>query len=163
YLSAVYTFGLTYVVFLFLPLLSDNLAFQVTMPTNMQFTQLAILLGLFLIIEAIFIKKIKDNQIPPSVKLSSRGVWIVALNMKKASLIPIFIFVPADKLSFIADFWQSFSIAETQYSLVLFPFIIGYNYQIINEYIHSDSNKISKHTIYIIIFINILVSICFIF
>src|SRR5699024_1178131 len=135
YLSAVYTLRLTYVVLLFLPLLSDNLAFQVTMPTNMQFTQLTILLGLFLIVEAIFIKKIKDNQIPPSLKLSNRGVWIGALNMKKASLIPIFIFVPADKLSFIADFWPSFSIAETQYSLVLFPFIIGYNYQIINEYI----------------------------
>src|SRR5690625_6260856 len=91
------------------------MAFQVNMPTNIQFTQLTILLGIFLIIEAIFIKKIKDNQIPPSLKLSNRGVWIGALNMKKASLIPIFIFVPADKLSFIADFWPSFSIAETQY------------------------------------------------
>src|SRR5699024_12715858 len=112
YVSSVYTIGLTYVVLLFLPLLSDNLAFQVTMPTNMQFTQLTILLGLFLIIEAIFIKKIKDNQIPPSLKLSNRGVWIVALNMKKASLIPIFIFITADKLSFIDDFWSIFSISE---------------------------------------------------
>src|SRR5690625_6272870 len=76
YLSAVYTIGLTYIVLLFLPLLSDDLSFQVTMPTNMQFTQLTILLGLFLIVEAIFIKKIKDNQIPPSLKLSKRGVWI---------------------------------------------------------------------------------------
>src|SRR5699024_3512007 len=70
FLSAVYTIGLTYIVLLFLPLLSDDLSFQVTMPTNMQFTQLTILLGLFLIVEAIFIKKIKDNQIPPSLKLS---------------------------------------------------------------------------------------------
>src|SRR5690625_8052516 len=97
YFSAVYTIGLTYVVILFLPLLSDNLAFQVTMPTNMQFTQLTILLGLFLIIEAIFIKKIKDNQIPPSLKLSNRGLWIDVLNMNKASLIIIFIFVLAYK------------------------------------------------------------------
>lgn len=161
YLSAVYTIGLTYIVLLFLPLLSDDLSFQVTMPTNMQFTQLTILLGLFLIVEAIFIKKIKDNQIPPSLKLSNRGVWIGALNMKKASLIPIFMFVPADKLSFIADFWPSFSIAETQYSLVLFPFIIGYNYQIINEYIHRASNKISKQTLYLGIFILILASASF--
>src|SRR5699024_6852351 len=57
YLSAMYTIGLTYIVLLFLPLLSDDLSFQVTMPTNMQFTQLTILLGLFLIVEAIFIKK----------------------------------------------------------------------------------------------------------
>src|SRR5699024_3729980 len=138
YLSAVYTIGLTYVVLLFLALL-----------------------GLLLIIEAIFIKKIKDNQITPSLKLSNRGVWIGALNMNKASLIPIFIFVPADKLSFIADFWPSFSIAETQYSLVLFPFIIGYNYQIINEYIHRASNKISKQTLYLGIFILILASASF--
>src|SRR5690625_7247194 len=85
YLSAVYTIGLTYVVLLFLPLLSDDLSFQVTMPTNMQFTQLTILLGLFLIVEAIFIKKIKDNQIPPSLKLSNRGVWIGALKIGRAS------------------------------------------------------------------------------
>src|SRR5699024_11696291 len=108
----------------------------VTMPTNMQFTQLTILLGLFLIIEAIFIKKIKDNQIPPSLKLSNRGVWIGALNMKKASLILIFIFVPADKLSFIVDFFLCFSIVETQYSLVLFSFIIGFISHILNDYIH---------------------------
>src|SRR5690625_7721900 len=101
----------------------------------MQFTQLTILLGLFLIIEAIFIKKIKDNQIPPSLKISNRGVWIGALNMKKASLIPIVMFVPADKVSFISDFGPSFSITETQYSVVLCTFIIGYNYHIINDYI----------------------------
>src|SRR5699024_5464948 len=40
YLSAVYTIGLLYVVLLSLSLLSDIVAFQVTMPTNMQFTQL---------------------------------------------------------------------------------------------------------------------------
>src|SRR5690625_7446046 len=81
--------------------------------------------------------------------------------MYKVSLIPIFMFVPADKLSFIADCWPSFSIGETQYSLVLFPFIIGYNYQIINEYIHRASNKISTQTLYLGIFILILASASF--
>src|SRR5699024_4837148 len=147
YLSAVYTIGLTYVVLLFLPLLSDNVALQVTMPTNVPYTQLTILLGLFLIVDASFIKKIKDNQLPPSLKLSNRGVWIGALNMQKASLIPIFIFVPADKLSFIADFWLSFSVIDNHYSLVFFHFMLLYYYNIINEYIKIVLINIIIHTL----------------
>src|SRR5699024_11414962 len=63
YLSAVYTIGLTYVVLLFLALLSDNLAFQVTMPSHMQFTQLTFQLVFFLYDVAIIIKNINDYQL----------------------------------------------------------------------------------------------------
>ncbi len=161
YLSAVYTIGLAYVVLLFLPLLSEKLDIIISLPTSIQFTQLTILLGLFLIIEAIMIKKVKNNQIPPTLKLSNRGVWLGALNMKKATLIPFFIFVPSESLGFISGFWPYVNIAETQYSLLLFPFIIGFNYQILNEHVYSASDKIAKRTLFLGIIIIILASVSY--
>src|SRR5699024_4001593 len=68
YLSAVYTIGLTYVLLLFLPLLNSKVDFTFHLPVNIQFTHLTILLGFFLIVEALVIKKVKNNQIPPSLK-----------------------------------------------------------------------------------------------
>src|SRR5699024_7969237 len=60
YLFAVYNIGLTFVVLLILPLFIDDLALNVTISTNMQFTFLTITSSLFLTVEAPFIPKIKD-------------------------------------------------------------------------------------------------------
>lgn len=161
YLSAVYTIGLTYILLLFLPLLNNKADFTFHLPVNIQFTHLTILLGLFLIVEALVIKKVKNNQIPPSLKLSNRGIWIGTLNMKKAMLIPVFVFIPSESIAFVSDFLPYFSIAETQYSLLLFPFMIGYNYQIINEDVYKASNKIANKTLFLGIIIVILASVSF--
>ena len=156
YLSAVYTIGLTYVIMLFLPIFEGKFNLSIILPTSAQFTQLSVLLGLFLIIEAILIRKLKINQISPDLKLSNRGVWVGGLDVNKAAMIPLFIFIPSDTLGLISDLWPYFNVGETQYSLLLIPFVIGFNYQITGEHLYDAKDKIAKKTFFLGVFITIL-------
>lgn len=156
YLSAVYTIGLTYMIMLFLPIFEGKFNLSIILPTNTQFTQLSVLLGLFLIIEAILIRRLKINQISPDLELSNRGVWVGGLDVNKATMIPLFIFIPSNSLGLISDFWPYFNIGETQYSLLLIPFLIGFNYQITSEHLYEAKEKIGKKTFFLGVFITIL-------
>ncbi len=156
YLSAVYTIGLTYVIMLFLPIFEGKFNLPIILPTSTQFTQLSILLGLFLMVEATLIRRLKINQISPDLKLSNRGVWVGGLDVNKATMIPLFIFIPSDTLGLISDLWPYFNIGETQYSLLLIPFVIGFNYQITSEHLYDAKDKIAKKTLFLGVFITIL-------
>lgn len=156
YLSPVYTIGLTYIILLFLPFISAKYNYTVNLPANILFTQLTILLGILLFVEAILVKKLKNNQIPPQLKLSDRGVWVGVLNSRKVTLIPFLLFIPSNSLGFISDFWPYFNIGETQYSLIIVPFILGFKYKVVNEQLYKATDKIAMRTLTLGIIILIL-------
>src|SRR5699024_11927342 len=90
-LSVIYTIGLTYLLLLFLPYLWDEQTyFNHNLFSNVNYAGIAILLGLFLLVEAILISKNKRNETYPSLVKGKRGNWIGQHHIKKLSLIPIF-------------------------------------------------------------------------
>src|SRR5699024_3383824 len=91
-LSVSYTIGLTYLLLLFLPYLWDEQTyFNHNLFSNVNYVGIAILLGLFLLVEAILISKSKRNETYPSLVKGKRGNWIGEHHIKKLSLIPVFL------------------------------------------------------------------------
>lgn len=146
-LSASYTIGISYLLLLFLPFLLENQTYvDGELFTQTNFTSLAILLGLLLIVEAILLSRLKRNESFPGLVLGSRGAWVGQHRVKKLSFIPFFALVPAGMITPFAPFWPYFSIGETSYSLVLIPFIIGFDYLIRGSLPRKAAIKLANAT-----------------
>ncbi|WP_379589257.1 PDZ domain-containing protein [Oceanobacillus caeni] len=145
-LSPIYTIGITYLLFLFLPFVSKDLelfGMSFTMETN--FTVLSILLGLFLIVEAILIKSIKRNRTFPSLSLSRRGIWVGQHRLKRMAVIPFFMLIPTGNIVPIEPYWPVVSLGDQSFGIVLIPFIIGFDYIAKGHMPKQAAEKLSKY------------------
>ncbi|MGJ9457609.1 PDZ domain-containing protein [Oceanobacillus sp. CF4.6] len=144
-LSPSYTIGLTFLLLLFLPsLLENQTVIDTELITETNFTGLALLAGLLLTVESILIGRIKRNETYPSIALSDRGIWVGQHRIKKLSVIPFFVIVPNGLISPFAPWWPYFAIGEASYSLVLIPFLIGFDYLAKGHEPMQATRKISK-------------------
>lgn len=144
-LSASYTIGVTYVLFLLAPKVLSSLSSDAHyLFSNPNFTGLVILLGLFLIVESLLLRKTKRNDTYPYLELSNRGALIGSHHIKKMSLIPFFVLIPSGLITPIAPFWPYFSLGEETYSLLLVPFIVGFNYVVTGSLPQKAAHRLSK-------------------
>ncbi|MFB4167847.1 PDZ domain-containing protein [Virgibacillus sp. JSM 102003] len=130
-LSASYTIGITYLVLLLLPFL---LEYQSTVNKEMfsktNFIGLSFLLSIFLTIEALLLKRNTRNTTFPDLELGRRGVWTGVHHVKKLSVIPFFVVIPSGLISPIAPFWPYFGMNSETYSLLLVPFLLGFDHTV---------------------------------
>ncbi|WP_156645981.1 PDZ domain-containing protein [Lentibacillus sp. JNUCC-1] len=128
-LSASYTIGVAYIVLLFLPLIFTRQSyFEKNLFSNTNFVGLAILLGVFLIVEGIILKRVKKSHTYPDLMLSERGGWIGQHHLGKMAVIPFFTLIPAGAIEPFAEYWPYVSFGGDSYGLLVFPFIIGFDY-----------------------------------
>lgn len=128
-LSATYTVGVTFFILLIAPLFVDVQSNPFLSDlSNAHYSFLAILLGMFLIIESFLLRTIKRNKTYPSLTLSDRGIWIGQHRVKRIAMIPFFTLVPTGLLTTIEPYWPYLSIGEDTFGLVLFPFVIGVDF-----------------------------------
>lgn len=144
-LSASYTIGITFLLILLSPLL---LRFQkvidIDLYSMIDFTSLVILLGIFLIAEAILLRTVSREETFPDLSLSDRGIWIGQHRLKKLTIIPFFVLIPTGMITPFAPFWPYFSIGDETYSILLVPFIIGFDYLVRGSLPQDAARKISK-------------------
>lgn len=130
-LSPSYTIGLTYIVLLFAPVIIKN---QNYIPesyfTDINYLGLALLLGVMLIVEAFFIRRVKRDETFPRLLKSERGIWIGEHQIKKLTMIPLIFLVPGGVIESFAPYWPLISINDTTYGLVLFPFLLGFSHRV---------------------------------
>jgi len=145
-LSASYTMGITYLVILLSPLL---LKFQTVLDTQLfkgiDLTSLVILLGIFLFVEAILLRKVRREEAFPELSLSDRGIWIGQHHLKKISMIPFFVLIPSGMITPFAPFWPYFSIGDESYSVLLVPFIIGFDFVVRGSLPQTAARRLSKY------------------
>lgn len=87
---------------------------------------LSILVGLFMIFEGIFIRKYGVKSTSPIIEISKRGKKAVAYYSKKLWILPIFFLVPGNLFENYFPYWPQFSLGFEQFSIILFPFVIGF-------------------------------------
>ncbi|MBY7144106.1 PDZ domain-containing protein [Virgibacillus sp. NKC19-3] len=156
-LSASYTIGITYLLLLFLPFLIENQSYvDGNLFSNVNFTGLSILLGLFLIGEAIFLGRIRRNETFPELVMGSRGGWIGQHHVKKLSIIPFFTLVPAGMITPFAPFWPYFSLGGESYSILLVPFIIGFDFTVRGNLPQKIAVKLGKSVLLLGLIITVL-------
>lgn len=130
-LSASYTIGISYLLLLFLPMLLKKQAYLDTaLFSQINFTSLTVLLGVFLLIEAILLSRTKRSETYPDLTLSKRGIWTGYHHIKKLNMVPFFALVPTGGILPFADFWPYFSLGGETYSLILIPFLVGFQHKV---------------------------------
>lgn len=149
-LSASYTIGITYLMLLLLPFLLENQSYvKADLFSQTNFIGLAILLGIFLIAEAVLLFRVKRNESFPGLVLGNRGAWVGQHRIRKLSMIPFFTLVPAEVITPFAPFWPYFSIGESSYSLILVPFVIGFDFMIRGSLPKSAAATLAKATAFL--------------
>ncbi|ASN07321.1 PDZ domain-containing protein [Virgibacillus necropolis] len=130
-LSPSYTIGITLLVLLFIPTIIENQSYVDTeLFTDLNFVGFSILIGLFLLVEAFLTYRIKRREAYPDLALGSRGKWIGLHHLRKLSIIPFFTLVPTGLITPFASYWPHISVGGETYSLLLIPFIIGFNHSV---------------------------------
>lgn len=130
-LSASYTVGITYLILLIAPLLLQNLnGTDVSLFSDSNFIGLGFLMVVLLFVEALMLKRSRRNETFPDMTLGRRGVWIGLHHIKKLSIIPFFVVVPAGLITPFASFWPYFSMNGETYSLLLVPFVLGFDHNV---------------------------------
>ncbi|MDO6449528.1 MULTISPECIES: PDZ domain-containing protein [Oceanobacillus] len=146
-LSPSYTIGLTFVILFILPLVLENqtiITDTELLLSAIDFTSIALLLGIMILVESILIHNVKRNATFPSIALSDRGAWVGQHRIKKLSLIPFFAMIPNGLIAPFAPWWPYFSIGEETYSVILIPFLIGFDYLAKGHFPVHAVQKISK-------------------
>ena len=85
-----------------------------------------ILAGLLLMAEGILIRRYGAKFASPIVETTKRGLNGIAFYSKQLWILPVFTIVPGDGISAFLPYWPQFSLGSEQFSLVVFPFVIGF-------------------------------------
>lgn len=85
-----------------------------------------VLAGLLLMAEGILIRRYGAEFASPIVETTKRGLKGVGYYSKQLWLLPVFIIIPGDAIQDYAPYWPQFKLGAEQFSIVLFPFVIGF-------------------------------------
>lgn len=98
---------------------------------GMSFTEeaiipIAILAGLLLIAEGILIQRYGAANASPKLVTTARGSKAMEYISKRLWILPILLVVPGDIIATYAPYWPQFTLGSSTFSLILFPFVIGF-------------------------------------
>ncbi|MGM0843830.1 MAG: PDZ domain-containing protein [Bacillota bacterium] len=85
-----------------------------------------VLLGTLLLIEGVLISLNGWKKTSPRLIKSSRGLKVGAQEGKRLWVVPMFLLIPMGSLDLPWDWWPVFTLGSHTYSLILFPFLIGF-------------------------------------
>lgn len=87
-----------------------------------------VLAGILLYVEGRFIKKYGSYFASPMMEKTKRGLQVVAFKSKGLWMLPLFVLVPGDVVKEFTEYWPVFAFGEQTFSIVIFPFIIGFQF-----------------------------------
>ncbi|MEO4054226.1 PDZ domain-containing protein [Solibacillus sp. CAU 1738] len=87
---------------------------------------ITLIAGLLLMAEARLIRKTGAKFASPLLEKTKRGLNVVPYFSKKLMLVPLFFIVPGDAISANLPWWPQVTLGAEQFSLVMFPFVIGF-------------------------------------
>ncbi|WP_249260894.1 PDZ domain-containing protein [Virgibacillus pantothenticus] len=128
-LSASYIIGIAYLILLFVPKWVDlQSILPSSMSMNIHFSGLTSLLAILLLAESIMLFRARKGLTYPELTLSKRGGWVGQHHLKKMAVIPFFTLIPTGSLTPFADYWPYFTLNDETYSLILIPFLLGFDH-----------------------------------
>ncbi|GIN85297.1 membrane protein [Heyndrickxia sporothermodurans] len=129
-LSPAFTIGLSFILLYAAKLMHWNIPILSESPSENSLNGFLVLGGFLLIVEGIQMIRNGAKKFSPILRNSRRGLTIGALQVKRIWLIPIFCFLPSGALTTPFEWWPTFDFGGTSYSLILVPFVIGFQQQI---------------------------------
>lgn len=146
-LSAAYTLGLSFFVLYFAPFIIKQFDLQIQFaPSANELTAIVVVIGVLLIVEALFMRRTRDDETMPELKLGTRGKWIGVHRLNKIGLIPFFVIVPNGIIAPFADYWPILPLGSEGYGLMLIPLFIGFDYSIFSSIVADRKKSLVKST-----------------
>lgn len=87
---------------------------------------ITLLAGILLMVEARLVRNTGSKFASPLLEQTKRGLKVVPYFSKSMKLVPLFFIVPGDAVSAYLPWWPHFTLGAEQFSIVLFPLVIGY-------------------------------------
>lgn len=156
FLSASYTIGITFVLLILLPFSNvDAVVSFVDFSTLsiVHFISLSFLTGILLHVESLIVVSKTNKQTFPELSLSERGIWIGQHQIKALSFIPFLVLMPTEKLSILAPIWPYFHYGDQSFSLVLIPFLLGFQYNVRGGLPRESARHIGRATFWLSLFV----------
>lgn len=103
-----------------------------------------ILAGVLLMAEGLLIRRYGAKFASPIVETTKRGFNGIAYYSKKIWVLPVFIIIPGDAFQGFLPHWPQFSLGQEQFSLVLFPFVIGFQQlvrKVMPKYVYPELGR----------------------
>lgn len=85
-----------------------------------------VLAGLLLMAEGILIRRNGAKFASPIVETTKRGLNGIGYYSKQLWVLPVFTIIPGDAIANFAPYWPQVTLGAEQFSLIVFPFIIGF-------------------------------------
>ncbi|MBM7551413.1 PDZ domain-containing protein [Thalassobacillus pellis] len=130
WLSAAYTFGTSCLLiiimgtveFTFLPLDWKEMAESVSL------TGITLVMSVLLVVEALWLIRMKQNKAFPEMVTSSRGKRVGQHRLKRIGMVPCFVLIPGGAITAFAPWWPLFDLGGGSYGLMLVPFLTGFDW-----------------------------------
>ncbi|MBG9454854.1 cell division protein MinJ [Lysinibacillus sphaericus] len=88
---------------------------------------ITILAGLCVIAEGMLIRRTAMMVTTPQVEKTKRGMQAIVYRSRNVWVLPIFFVIPGDVIPVDFPYWPQFTLGESTFALVLFPFVIGFS------------------------------------
>lgn len=146
FLSAAFTFGLTFLVVLFLPLiLAGNFPpIWISAVADTDYFGFLVVMGMLLVIEAFLLLQLKPDQSFPELIKGKRGKWIGRHRIKRLAFIPFITLIPGGLIESFAPWWPLFDITDSSYGLIILPVITGFEHRVRGSHPVMAAKKIGR-------------------
>lgn len=108
-----------------------------------------ILAGLLLMAEGILIRRYGAKFASPVVETTKRGLNGIAYYSKQLWILPVFTIIPGDGISAYLPYWPQFTLGSEQFSLVVFPFVIGFQQMVRRKLPIDVYPKLGRNIIFV--------------
>lgn len=143
-LSAVYTLSLTFILFKILEMYGNRL-FELGFITNHTFSSIALLIALFLFVEAALYNVITNENAFPEIQKSKRGSLLGLHHLQKATIVPFFVFIPGEITIGSLPIIPYFTIGGENISFAFVPFIVGFHHIVTSHLPIEVAQKLRKN------------------
>ncbi|UOR11694.1 PDZ domain-containing protein [Halobacillus amylolyticus] len=153
WLSAAYTFGLTYLLLLVAPYIPAGVLPDdwLVVLENTSLTGVALTMSVLLIIEGVILAKTSSRRTFPERVKGNRGKMVGQHRVKKLVLIPMVGLLPGGMIEPLAPWWPLFSIGENSYGFILVPLLLGWEWVARAQTPKLVAMKIGRQTVAIAI------------
>jgi hypothetical protein len=108
-----------------------------------------ILAGLLLMAEGILIRRYGAKFASPIVEKTKRGLNGIAYYSKQLWILPVFTIIPGDGISAYFPYWPQFTLGSEQFSIIVFPFVIGFQQMVRHQLPIYVYPKLGRNIIFV--------------
>ena len=94
--------------------------------TAAELVSVTLFAGLLLVVESFMMRNYAVELASPIVEKTKRGGRAVAYISKGIWILPVFVVVPGDAIAKWGQYFPQIHLGETMFSLIVFPFVIGF-------------------------------------